>query len=212
MVLFLIFLIPISLTAIIINYYREGDKIVLPLLPFFYGIVVFLPSILLYTIVTGFIEPSYTRWGFYFHTLLKEHLFMFGIAFGWAVILRKTLYLPVGRNSFYKTLAFFGGYYSALNIYEYLERITHLDLYTVFLLPLLSLATVLIAALLLIQFVNLFGVVKYVSLAAVILFPFLITLVTVLYLRNLTVFSVIGTIIFIGAAGFLFFLQKDNVY
>jgi hypothetical protein len=212
MIFFLLFLIPICLTLIIVNFNKDGESIVLPLLPFFLGIVVFVPSILLHTIIVGFFEPSYTSWGLFFQTLLREHLLLLGFALGWTVLLRKSLFLPVRQTNLYKTMAFIGGYYSAFNAYVFLERITHLDYYALFLLPVMTLSMVVLAALLLVQFASFFGVAKYISLAALVAVPFACAIVTVLYLRNLPVFSVIGTIILGGLAGTLFFLQKDKIY
>ncbi len=212
MVLFLLFLVPISLALLIVHYNREGDKIVLPLLPFFWGMLLFLPSLFLQTIITGFFEPSYTAWGLYLQTLVREHFLFLGFAVGWAVLLRHSLFLPVKQSSLYKTIAFFGGFYTALNAYEFLERITRLDYYALFLLPALSLSTIILAALLLVQYASFFGLMKYASLVALICLPFLMTIMTVLYLRTLPVFSIIGTIVMAGAAGAIFFLQKEKIY
>ena len=212
MVLFLLFLIPLSVALLIVHYNREGEKIVVPVIPFFWGMLIFLPSLLLQSIVSGFLEPSYTAWGLYLHTLVKEHFLFLGFAVGGAVLLRQSLFMPVKQSSLYTTLAFFGGYYSALNVYAYLERITHLDFYALFLLPALTLATVVLAALLLVQFAGFYGVAKYASLTALISLPFLAAVVPVLYLRALHVFSFIGTVLIVGAAGALFFVQKEKIY
>ncbi len=212
MMLFLLFLIPLSVALLVVLFNREGDKIVLPLWPFFWGMLLFLPSLLLRTIIAGFFEPSYTAWGLYLQTLVKDHFLYLGFAVGWAVLLRRSLFMPVKRSSLYATLAYFGGYYSALNVYSYLEHITHLDFYVLFLLPALTLATVVLAALLLVQFAGFYGILKYASLAALVGLPFLAAVVSVLFLRSWPVFSFIGTVVFVGAAGVLFFAQKEKIY
>jgi hypothetical protein len=212
MILFLLFLIPITLALVVINFNREGNNIVLPLLPFFGGVLLFLPSLLLRAMVSGLFDPSYTAWGLFMQTLLKDHLLLLGFAVGWAVLLRRFLFQPVKQSNLYKTMAFFGGYYSAFNVYIFLERITHLDLYALFLLPVLTLATAIVAALLLVQIASFFGVAKYLSLAGLIVLPVACTIVTVLYTRNLPLFSIIGTIVIACLAGALFFLQKEKIY
>lgn len=212
MVLFLLFLVPASVALLIVRFNREGNKIILPLLPFLYGLLLFLPSLLLQAIVVGFFEDSYTAWGLFVQTLFREHFLFLGFAVGWAAVLRYRLFLPVKQSSLYNTIAFFGGYYAALNVSVYLERVTRLDFYTLFLLPALTLATVVLAALLLVQYASFFGVAKFASLAALICLPFLTTIMTVLYARSLPVFSIIGTIVMAGVAGALFIVQKEKIY
>ncbi len=212
MVLFLLFLVPIGVALIIVNFNREGEKIVLPLLPFFWGLLLFIPSVLLLTIVNGLFEPSYTAGGLFLQTLVRDHFLLLACAIGWAVLLRHHLFQPVKKSSLYKAMAFFGGYYTAVNVNAYLDRMAHLDLYTLFLLPILALATVVVSSLLLVQAASFFGVSKYLSLSGLAVMPVASTVVTVLFIRNLPVLSVVGCVVVAGLGGALFYLQKEKIY
>jgi hypothetical protein len=94
-------------------------------------------------------------------------------------------------------------------MYEYLDHITRLDLYILFLFPLLELAIILIASICISLFMSNFGVVKYISVFGLLSIPFILNLVTVLAIRNYPLAAVIGTCIFAGGAGFLFVKRKD---
>jgi hypothetical protein len=154
-------------------------------------------------------EPSYTASGFYLHSLLKDHILFLLTAVGWLFLLRNTALRGKNDHLFRKLLAFLGGYYSAIAVYEYLENIAHLDFYVLFLLPVLQLATVLAAATCIALFVTQFGFMKYFSLLGLVGLPFILNISSVLFLRNFTVVAAFGAIIFISSAVFLFFRFKD---
>ncbi len=209
MMLFLILLIPVGLAAIMVNYCRQDGTISLPLLPFFLGMLLFLPSFILASLVQGLFEPSYTSAGLFIFTFFREHCIMLVFCFGWMLLLRNLLLFRPRENILYTILAFMGGYYSLVNVDAYLSHITHLDAYTLFLLPLLNLALVVIGALLLTQVVRGFGVERIMSLGGLVALPFAVTVVTVFFLRNRPVPAVIGTAVVALAAGVLFFVRKD---
>ncbi len=211
MMLFLLFLIPIGLAVILINHSREGRAVALPLLPFFQGMLLFLPSFILSTIIHGLFEPSYTGPGFYLYTFFREHGIMLLLCFGWILLLRNSLLFKPKENILYNTMSFFGGYYSLVNIHEYLSRITHLDVYALFLLPLVNLSLVIVCSLLLSQVIREYGLARYASLVGLVALPFIMTALTVFFLRNLPLPAFIGTMLLAGAAGVFYFLRKDSV-
>lgn len=209
MMLFLILLIPVGLATIMVNYCRQNGAMSLPLLPFFLGILLFLPSFILNSLVQGLFEPSYTSAGFFFYTFFRGHCIMLVFCFGWMLLLRNMLIFRPRENILYGILGFMGGYYSLVNVDAYLSHITHLDAYTLFLLPLLNLALVVIGALLLTQVIRGFGVERLLSLGGLAALPFAVTVVTVFFLRNRPVPAVIGTAVIVFLAGVLFFVRKD---
>ena len=209
MMLFLIFLIPLGLAVIVINYCRRDGTIALPLFPYFLGMLLFLPSFVLASILKGLFEPSYTGAGFYFYVFFHEHFIMFALCFGWILLLRNQLLFKPKENILYNILAFIGGYYSLVNVDEYLSHITHLDAYDLFLLPVVNLALVILAALLLTQVVRGYGVERYGSFGGLIALPFAASFVNVFFFRNLPVPAFIGTIILALIAGALFMFKKE---
>jgi hypothetical protein len=211
MMLFLILLIPIGLALILVNHSRDGHAVILPVMPFFQGMLLFLPSFVLSTIIFSMLEPSYTGAGLFFYTFFREHFVMLVLCFGWMILLRNSLLLKPKENILYNIMAFVGGYYTLINIHEYLSRITHLDAYALFLLPLVNLSLVVLGALLLARVVREFGLARFGALAALIALPFAMTLCTVFFLRNLLVPSIISTVILVASAGGFYFLRKEAV-
>jgi hypothetical protein len=211
MMLFLLFLIPVVLAAIIINFSRNGQAILLPLSSFFLGMLFFLPSFLLANLFSGLFEQSYTAAGFFFHAFFREHAIILTLCLGWIVLLRNFILLKPRESILYQVMAFFGGYYTLVNLHEYLARITHLDAYALFLLPLLNLAAVIVCALLLTQVVRHFGLARMGALAGLVALPFVMTVVTVLFQRNHQMFAVIGALLAAGGAGVMFFWRKHEV-
>jgi hypothetical protein len=209
MMLFLIFLIPIGLAVVFINYCRQERAIALPLLPYFLGMLLFLPSFILTSIIQGLYEPSYTGAGFYFYAFFHEHFTMLILCFGWMLLLRNLLLFKPKENILYNILAFMGGYYSLVNVDQYLTHITHLDTYSLFLLPVVNLSLVILGSLLLAQVVRGYGLERFGSLGGLIALPFAATFVNIFFFRNLPVPAVIGTVILAGIAVVFFLVRKD---
>lgn len=211
MILFLVFLIPLSLAIVLINYSRNGQAVTLPVMPFFQGMFMFIPSFLLLTIIHGVIEPSYSGAGFFFYTFFRDHAIMLLFSIGWLVLFRNSLLLNPREKILYTLMAFLGGYYSMVNIHEYLTRITHLDIYALFLLPVINLSLVILMALFLTHIVREYGLVRYISLVGLVSLPFAMTTISVLFFRNFPVPSIIGTVCLGAVAAILLFFRREAV-
>jgi hypothetical protein len=211
MMLFLIFLIPVCLAIILINFNRSGQTIILPVIPFFQGMFLFLPSFILSAVISGLMEPSYSTAGFFFYTFFHEHFIMLLLCFGWVVLLRNSLLLNPKENILYSIMAFFGGYYSMVNIHLFFSRITHLDAYTLFLLPVVNLSLVVLCAFFLTHLVREYGFLRYASLLSLIALPLLVTVFSILFLRHFPLPAAVATLCFGILAFALFFARKDTV-
>ena len=209
MILFLLTAVPFGVFFMLFNERRQGKSFRLPSMQFFFGIIVFIPTMLLYSFLVGMATERYSGPGFYFVHLFKDHLFFLAAAVGWFFLLRNQIRTRTADDSFPAVLGFFGGFYSAVAVFDYLEQFTHLDSYVLFLLPLLRFATVILVTLCLVQFLGQYDLLKFAALAACCAIPFLIALPAVFALRHLALPTLMSAGVIGGGTAVAFLKFRD---
>ena len=210
MAIFLLLAIPFFSLGITTYYYKDRFSINLPLVTFLKGIICFFIALLFYLIIRSFFRPSFTGWGFYAFHLVYDHLLYVVLAIGGLFLFNG---VPDGYNqqeNIFESYIFLSGFFSLVAFVDFVENINRFDFFILFLLPLLRIATVLAATIFLVQFINDTSYMRFAFLAGLILLPFVLNLITVLFFSKIIFFAIIFTLLAIGGSLFLFYLYKDG--
>jgi hypothetical protein len=210
MTLFSVLAIPLFSMGITTYYYKDRFSINLPLLTFLKGIICFFIALLFYLIIRSFFHQSYTGWGLYLYHLVYDHFLYIVLSICGLFLFNG---IPDGYNqqeNVFESYIFFSGFFTLVAFVDFIEYSKRFDFFILFLLPLLRISTILAVTIFLIQFINNTSYLRFAFLSGLILLPFILNLITVLFLGKLIFFAIILTLIIFGGALFLFYFYKDG--
>jgi len=208
--LFLLSAIPLFSFAITTYYYRDRYSITLPLLTFLKGVVCFFLSLIFYLIIRSFILPSYTAGGFFLFHLIYDHLLYFMLAISGLFLFKGVPDVYNQQENIFESFIFFSGFYSLVAFVDFIEYFNKFNIFILFFLPLLRIVTVMCITIFLIQFVNDTSYLRFAFICGLILTPFILSFITILFLTNLIFLAIMCTLILLGGVFFLFYILKDR--
>lgn len=208
--LFLLSAIPLFSFTVTTYFYRDRYSITLPLLTFLKGVVCFFLSLLFYLIIRSFFPPSYTAGGFFLFHLVYDHLLYLLLAIGGLFLFKGVPDSYNQQENVFEAFVFFSGFYSLVAFVDFIEHFNEFNIFILFFLPLLRIATIVCATVFLVQFVNDTSYLRFGFLCGLILTPFILSFVTILFLTNLIFLAIVCALILVGGALFLFYVLKDR--
>jgi len=209
MMIFELLFIPLATILFLVLYSRQKGDMVFPVFSYIRGAVMFFAGIALFGIFQAFFPRTFSFVGLYFHYLGRDHLLHMVFAAAAMILIEMRPGKSKSGPDIHAAVAFFGGYYTFVSFFYFLENFSHLDYYVLFLLPVLHFATVLVLAVGITQFFEQSGIMRAMMAVFVIAAPLLFALPGVFALTNWHVPAILCTVLFAGAAGFLYYRLKD---
>ena len=210
MALFLLFFIPLSFVLYIFYQRQKGAEAAVLGLHFLWGILSFIPAMVLFLMGRGFGALNYTAVAFYFYYFFYEHFLWLALAIILFMLVKRFILKELEDCPFPLNFAYGCGFYTAVAVFVCLDHINHFNFYLLFLYPLLALATVCGLACFLNLFFHSYGLLRWLSLGAIAILPFLLNLATVLAWRNLWFWSILTTLLLFAGAVVVFFLVGEK--
>ncbi|MBN1524798.1 MAG: hypothetical protein JW904_09960 [Spirochaetales bacterium] len=209
MMLFELFLTPVVTILAVALYSRERGNIIFPLSTFIIGAVFFFPGIFLFYLFRGIFPLAFSGTAMYLHYFYQDHLLHIVFSTIGLVLLRMFLQKTTHDNYVFRAVAYYGGYYSLVSCFYFLENFSHLNPHVLFVLPLLHCSMVLLASIAFSQFHNRDGLERVLPLALLLVPAAVMGFVSSLPMHNNLVIAIILAVIVAGASGFAFVKLKD---
>lgn len=209
MMLFELLLIPLVTIMCTALWSRGKGNIVFPLSSFIIGAIVFFPGIFLFYLFRGLFPMDYSSIDLYLYFMGQDHLLHLIFSTAGLLLIRAFIQKTVNDNYTFRALAFYGGYYTLVSCFYFLENLSHLNEYVLFVLPLLHLSTVLLASIAVSQFHTRDGVSRIIPLVMLVVPAALFGFISTGPLQNNFILSVIAAVVVTGVSGFGFWKLKD---
>jgi hypothetical protein len=171
------------------------------------GVSVFIPAYVLVVVLRRLVSQSYRPAKLYFFTFFEEHFVFYVVLIGGFVAFWGLANLY--RIKILDFVSFSAGFYSVAALQAILENHGTLGEYHLFLLPIVRVAMIVLAALFAVKYLNAFGVFRVLYALFLILLPFLVSLFSALHHTNYrTVASVLMVMLLPAALTAWHFLRE----
>jgi hypothetical protein len=210
MIIFQLLLIPAVSVLFILLWSRNRGQIIFPLSTFILGAIIFFPGIFIFYLLRGFFQLHFSSIDLIIYFFGQDQLLHIVLATIGLLIIRKFSNIADHESFTFRALAFYGGYYSLVSCFYYLENFAHLNEYVLFILPVMHLSTILIASIALGQFHDRDGFVKILFLFGLLIPASALSFVSTLPFRNYIIIAAILTGVFALLSTFLFVKLKDH--
>lgn len=210
MILFLVTSIPIFFFGITTFLNSNRDSSTIPIKAFFKGFLWFWPAILLYLLLMSFFPISYNPFGFYVYFLLNDHLLHLILVIGGYLLFYG---IPDYRNikeKIFELFAFLAGYFTLISLFDFISNYNHFGGYILFMLPLIRMATILLVSLLLMKFLFEIGMLRFFYLSLLIIIPFIANIITVAYMGNQIIISILLILAYVIGSGLCFYFLRES--
>ena len=209
MMLFELLLIPL-VTILFISLWNKGQgNVIFPISSFIIGAIVFFPGIFLFYLFRGIFPLEFSSSALYLHFMWQDHLLHAVFSTTGLLIFRAFIQKTSHDNYSFRALAYYGGYYTLVSCFYFLENLTHLNEYILFILPLLHLSMVLCTSIAVSQFHSRDGLSRIFPILLLAVPIALFGLISTGPIQNSNFFPIVFSALAAGASVFGFVRLKD---
>ena len=184
-------------------------KVTLQISPFFKGILWFVISLIALIIFYNPTPASFSWISLFLFYFLNEHLLFIVAGLAGYFLFHGFYYNYKKDDKFVQSLFFLTGFYIGVSIQYFIRYYPDLDIYILFILPLLHCTTVLLVSLFIDKIFNAYGRDKILYWAMILLVPVVLSLLSMLFAYNFIFLSFILSFLLAGGSFFIYYVVRD---
>jgi len=209
MILFLLFSIPVFyIFALLYTTLRE-KSIKIDFITFFKGAVWFIPSLFVLSIIQNLFSLSYKPVEHFLFYFYKDHLLYSLLGIVGYFVFFGFYRPPKQKNSFLLLLTFFSGFFTFVSIVDFFVHFGEFDFYTLFLLPIVRLFSIIGLSLIMERFLDEVSYMRIIYGASMIIIPVAGAFVSMTYTSNLGLLAFLIAMVFLACSGALYYFWKE---